>query len=423
MKTLRLAFVDFDGWGNDFNPDDFILTKIIRKKYNVQIVDRNPDFVFCSCFHYKVLNYDCPRIFFTGECVFPDFNIYDYAIGFNNFAYQDRYLRFPLWLDYEKSVELAKQKHLLSDDVLLGKKEFCNFVVSNSNGADERKLLFEALNSYKRVDSAGKYLNNMGGRCKDKLEFQKNYKFSAAFENCKCDGYITEKIMDAFAAGTIPIYFGTDYITKEINPKSFINYNDFSSLQELVDYVKKIDTNDEEYLKIMKEPVFTKDCGASKDFLSDDCAKVLDFFTNIFENNYGVIRRNTGWAGKFYEKPFRYSLLDGFWLYPNGFGVTDKKIVVVGAGKVGQSFVKQMELLHNCNLVSWLDNNYKNLNNPKIQAVEQIAMLKYDFVVIAMKNVNNSVSDIKKQLISLGVDEDKIIWREPCKLIDFAKNL
>lgn len=417
MKEIKVSFVDFEICGNNFNPDDFILTKIIRKKYDVRIVDKDPDFVFCSCFHYKVLNYNCPRIFFTGECVFPDFNIYDYAIGFNNFAYQDRYLRFPLWLDYEMSVDLAKKKHLLSDDEILGKKRFCNFVVSNENGADERKLLFEALNSYKKVDSAGKYLNNMGERCGDKLEFQKNYKFSAAFENYKYDGYITEKIMDAFAAGTIPIYFGTDYITKEINPKSFINYNDFSSPQKLVDYVKKIDTNDEEYLKIMKEPVFTKDCGASKDFLSDDCSKVLNFFTNIFENNYGVIRRNTGWAGKVYEKPFRNVHLANEYLFPWNELISKKKIVIIGAGKVGQSFVKQINLQNRDSLVAWLDNNYKLINNPKIQAVENIQNFQFDYVIIAMKNKDNVVEAIKCQLKKLKVQQSKIVWQDPVTVI------
>lgn len=418
MKTLRLTFIDF--WSN-FNPDDFILTKIIRKKYDVQIVDSNPDFVFCSCFNFKVLNYNCPRIFFTGECIFPDFNIYDYALGFNNFTYQDRYMRFPLWLFYEKSVELAKKKYLLAEKEILAKKKFCNFVVSNSEGAEERKTLFEALNSYKRVDSAGKYLNNMGVRCADKLDFQKDYKFSCAFENYKYDGYITEKIMDAFAAGTIPIYFGTDCISKEFNPKSFINYNDFSSPKELVEYVKKIDSDDEAFLRIIHEPVFSENCNAYNNFISDDCNKVLDFFTNIFENNWGVLRRNIGCVGKIHENSIKYSLLKDFWLYPSGFSSNEKKIIVIGAGKIGQSLVKQIDLLKSCELVSWLDNNYKKINNPRVKSVEQITDMEYDFVVIAMKNKDNSVDIIKEQLVGLGVDKNKIIWREPFPLSDFIK--
>jgi hypothetical protein len=41
-------------------------------------------------------------------------------------------------------------------------------------------------------------------------------------ENSNGDGYISEKIVDSFRAGTIPIYYG-DYILDEfINPKTYI---------------------------------------------------------------------------------------------------------------------------------------------------------------------------------------------------------
>lgn len=425
MKDIKLAFVDFDGWNGKFDPDNFILTKIIRQKYNVKIVEENPDFVFCSAFHFKVLNYDCPRIYFTGECLFPDFNIYDYALGFNIFSYQDRYLRFPLWLWYEKSVELAKKKHLLSDNEILRKKKFCNFIVSNADGAVERKMLFEALNSYKRCDSAGKYLNNTGSCCADKLEFQKNYKFSAAFENYTYDGYVTEKIIEAFAAGTIPIYWGTEYICKEFNPKAFINYNDFSSPNDLVEYVKAIDSDDEAYLRMMHEPVFSDDSNAYKNFTSDNYNKVLDFFTNIFENHFGVIRRNTGSAGRKYDNFVRhavsYESMTNKWIFPCNAFLEKKRVVIIGAGKIGQSFVKQIELISNCVLVAWLDNDTQ-INNQRVNAVSCIKELKYDFVIIAVKK-RNAVETIKKQLINLSVTVNKMIWCEPVSLPELLRSV
>ena len=309
MKEIKISFVDFDIWGKAFNPYGSVLMKVLKRKFNIIKDDDNPDFVFCSCFHHKCLEYDCPRIFLTGEPVFPDFNIYDYALGFNDLTFQDRYLRFPIWLGYEKSWELAKEKHLIPDEELLGRKKFCNFVYSNAGDNSIRKNLFETISEYKLIDSGGGYLNNVGGRCADKLEFQKAYKFSCAFENSSFDGYVTEKIFDAFAAGTIPIYFGTDYISKEVNPKSFINCNDFHSTQELLDCIKKIDSDDATYLKMMHEPVFTEDSCGYKNFVHDDCNKIIDFFTNIFEDNFGVIRRNQTWAGKIYEKPLKEGFL------------------------------------------------------------------------------------------------------------------
>ena len=40
----------------------------------------------------------------------------------------------------------------------------------------------------------------------------KDYSFTLTMENTIADGYITEKIMNAYIAGSVPIYYGTDKI-------------------------------------------------------------------------------------------------------------------------------------------------------------------------------------------------------------------
>ena len=49
----------------------------------------------------------------------------------------------------------------------------------------------------------------------------------AAFENTYAPGYTTEKIMDAFASGCVPIYYGDPLVVQDFNPDSFINAHDF----------------------------------------------------------------------------------------------------------------------------------------------------------------------------------------------------
>lgn len=39
-------------------------------------------------------------------------------------------------------------------------------------------------------------------------------------ENSGGDGYVTEKIVDSFLAGNIPIYYGDFLIDEYINPKT-----------------------------------------------------------------------------------------------------------------------------------------------------------------------------------------------------------
>ena len=67
----------------------------------------------------------------------------------------------------------------------------------------------------------GSFKNNVG-MIKDKFQFLSSYKFSIAMENTEGDGYISEKLIDSFLAGTIPIYYGDYMIDEYINLEAFI---------------------------------------------------------------------------------------------------------------------------------------------------------------------------------------------------------
>lgn len=57
----------------------------------------------------------------------------------------------------------------------------------------------------------------------DKLETISNYKYAICFENVMQPGYITEKIIDCFAAGVVPIYLGAPDIEKYIPKNAYID--------------------------------------------------------------------------------------------------------------------------------------------------------------------------------------------------------
>ncbi len=67
------------------------------------------------------------------------------------------------------------------------------------------------------------------------------YDFCLCFENSSFPGYVTEKIFDCFATGTIPIYRGAPNITEFLPEDSFINLLDFNSRSELLDYISNMD--------------------------------------------------------------------------------------------------------------------------------------------------------------------------------------
>jgi hypothetical protein len=255
MKSIKIGFVDF--WP-DFNKENNYFIQILRNSYDVTVTDGidEVEYLFYSCFGYEHIRYNCIKIFYTGENLIPDFNLCDYAIGFEDMQYGDRYIRLPLYMVayreyYAHMMEIRGR--------IQPRNKFCSFVVSNKNIADPtRKELFDKLNSYKKVDSGGRYLNNIGKPegVEDKQEFLEHYKFNLAVENSSHLGYCTEKIIQAFAAGAIPIYWGDPAVGKYFNEKAFVNCHNYSSFDDVIERVAEIDNNYDKYISMLNEPIF-----------------------------------------------------------------------------------------------------------------------------------------------------------------------
>ncbi len=295
MNTVKINFSDF--W-DDFDPKNNFIIDAIKDRFEPVLSD-DPDFVFCSNFGAKHLKYRCVKIYFTGENLCPDFNLVDYALGFQPITFTDRYLRLPLYVLYKKECEQALKKHELPSDYDPAGKKFCNYVISNALSDTARDEMIAALNSYRPVDSGGKYKNNVGGPVADKIAFEKNYKFTMCFENTSAPGYTTEKLIEAFAGQTVPIYWGNPDIASEFNPKAFINCHDFASFEEAVEEVKRIDKDDSAFLEMLRSPILSDTSSAAKvldpDYLRDFLGAILE------QDPKKAFRRNRIYQGKRYE--------------------------------------------------------------------------------------------------------------------------
>lgn len=269
---IKINFVDF--WG-DFNKKDNFITRALSKKYEIVISD-NPDYLFFGTFGYKHLGYNCVKIMFIGENIAPDFNLCDYALGFDFIQFGDRYMRLPLYCTYESFSKIADGVKL--PDETLFERKFCCMVVSNNRHAtSHRERFFKLLSEYKQVDSGGRMWNNIGGPVADKLQFVSQYKFNIAFENSSVLGYTTEKIMEPMTVNTLPIYWGNPLVWKDFNPASFINVGDFASMEDAVQYIIDLDRDDTRYLQMLRAPkVFEPTIRNWQEHL-------LDFLSNIVE--------------------------------------------------------------------------------------------------------------------------------------------
>jgi hypothetical protein len=148
------------------------------------------------------------------------------------------------------------------------KTRFACFIVTNG-ACKMRNKFFEMLSKYKQVDSLGRFMCNapvdfiLPDRVRDRQEYLRvigQYKFMITFENTSLPYYATEKIYNAFAAGTVPIYWGDLHITEQYNPAAFIHVpthptfgDQLSEFIRVIRRLDQLDTHPEEYAAIRTE--------------------------------------------------------------------------------------------------------------------------------------------------------------------------
>lgn len=89
----------------------------------------------------------------------------------------------------------------------------------------------------------------------------------------------------------------------------------------------------------------------------------------------------------------------------------DANVILYGAGEVGCAYMEQNEQYHFCNIIMWVDKNYKQLceQGKKIASLGEINNAEYDYIIIAIK-LAELAKEIKNELLSKGVKAEKIIW-------------
>jgi len=258
-KKISLFFVDFIPSYYTV-PQYKILKDLLKRRYELEIKPDNPDYLFLNvrgCKHLDKKYEKSIKIAFFTENQIPDLNIIDYAIGQSHISFLDRYFKRSYFLgllfDFNnRYLKLIRNKVLNS----YKRTKFCAAVISNTYWTDYFRLEFiEELNKYKHIDMGGTFKNNVG-KIKNKINFLTSYKFSIAMENTEGNGYLSEKIIESFLSGTIPIYYGDYMLDEYINPKSFILIRGKEDMFEKIEYIKKIDNSNELYEKILREDIF-----------------------------------------------------------------------------------------------------------------------------------------------------------------------
>lgn len=96
--------------------------------------------------------------------------------------------------------------------------------------------------------------SNYFGEIKSKSKILSNYRFSLVIENSITQNYLTEKILDCMAQGTVPVYYGCENVSHYIPQNCFIKLDKFlDSSEQLVEYLENISESQwNEYNKNIK---------------------------------------------------------------------------------------------------------------------------------------------------------------------------
>ncbi|EFB20499.1 hypothetical protein PANDA_017864, partial [Ailuropoda melanoleuca] len=129
------------------------------------------------------------------------------------------------------------------------KEKLVCWVVSNWNPEHARVKYYNELSKSIEIhtygQAFGEYVND-----KNLIPTISTCKFYLSFENSIHKDYITEKLYNAFLAGSVPVVLGPSRENYEnyIPADSFIHVEDYNSPSELAKYLKEVDKNNKLYL-------------------------------------------------------------------------------------------------------------------------------------------------------------------------------
>lgn len=173
-------------------------------------------------------------------------HLFDYILTHQrNLIRNEKYLYYPMgscWIRPE-------------DRQIYTKNKLLSIIASNKTISVGHRLRHEVVRRFpQKIELFGRGYKPI----KYKLEGHKDYMFSLAIMNCKTDDYFTDILIDCFATGTIPVFWGTDNIGQYFNPDGILSFNSLEELDSIIDslnedlYLSKIEAIKDNFERCQK---------------------------------------------------------------------------------------------------------------------------------------------------------------------------
>jgi len=198
---------------------------------------------------YEVIRYLTGRCFQTNLPILKDGrfkNIYTYnddLVSSSDFFIKT-YPPTATWIDEKDREVHTKSKNI---SMISSKKNFCY-------GHQIRSRIANYLQDKNLVDVYGR---DFGVPVDNKIECKRDYRFSIVIENEVLPGWHTEKILDCFMTGTIPVYYGDPNIGRIYDTDGIVDLlSFFGSVDPSHWDLSLLEQLNEEKYESMRESVF-----------------------------------------------------------------------------------------------------------------------------------------------------------------------
>lgn len=254
-----------------------------------------------------------PKVFLTQEDTkwrFPQYDDYlagtvDLSLGFKPDDAGLHRMFFPIWFEWFIRPDLSfdqtetpsngpwSPKQFVAEierwDGSDDRDSFCALIASHDNrgnGKGLRTLAKELMEGLGDVQCAGKLHRNTSALQEDFhdeiVPFLRTCRFNICFENVSSEGYVTEKLFQAFLAGSIPVYWSFDESpVPEFLTGNGIVFFDPSAPEKAMELVAKLS----------QDPVFRSDWMGEPKFHVGAAEKLEQRMSMLEERLYEVSQR------------------------------------------------------------------------------------------------------------------------------------
>jgi len=275
------AFVDF--WGA-YNPASDAIGQKILSGFDLADSPAAANLVVHSFFGEAHAATPRSRLSFSAEPVIPERTPAHWTIDWRHRS-QLSHFRLPAWA--ASIMAYPELADAVQDGPPPGERRFCNFIYKNPR-CDERNAFFEMLHRRRPVDALGRVFHNtdhpnLADRgFANKRSIQREYRFTIAFENSEHIGYTTEKLVDAWLADTVPIYWGNPAVGIDFAPGSFLSLYEAGSLTKLVEQVLEMEHDPDLYETYRRANPFRS--GAAATELADYVSGMEQFVQQVADD-------------------------------------------------------------------------------------------------------------------------------------------